>query len=99
MYLIVYHISDNNTRTKTADRLLEWGFERIQYSVFIGTENPAEIKELWDTLKHYLQTENNPEDKLFAIAIDKQHFKNMKIIGNNTLDMDYLMGETDTLII
>ena len=89
--MIVYDISEN--------KLIEWGFERIQYSVFVGENNPAEIKELWDSLKRLLTKEQGSDDKLFAIAIDKQHFLNMKILGTNNLDFDYLSGDLTTLII
>lgn len=99
MYLIVYDISENNVRTKIADKLIEWGFERIQYSVFVGEDNPAEIKELWESLKSLLTMEQASNDRLFAIAIDKQHFLNMKVLGTNDLDFDYLSGDLTTLIL
>jgi len=38
--LITYDIVEDKTRTKVADTLLNYGLQRMQYSVFLGRLKP-----------------------------------------------------------
>ncbi|MDZ7743481.1 MAG: CRISPR-associated endonuclease Cas2 [Bacteroidota bacterium] len=67
IYMIMYDISNDALRKKTADRLLAYGYERIQFSIFIGTQNPKQIKGMWRQLKDYAKV-NCPGDKMLIIG-------------------------------
>lgn len=48
MYLIV----SNSKRTRFANILVEFGYERMQKSVFVGIENPKKYESLQFQLKN-----------------------------------------------
>jgi len=75
--------------------LIAEGFERLQFSVYTGLEHPTQNKVLWATLIQHLAPE--PTAKLYVIAMTKNNFRNMKIIGNFDHDIDYLLGDKRSL--
>lgn len=99
IYLITYDITDNAKRTKAAKLLIKWGYERLQFSVFTGLQHPVDNNRLWQQLKKTIDTTKHPTDKIMVIPIQKQHFKNMKTLGEVTVDTLYLLGERHTLFI
>ena len=98
IFLVSYDISDNRKRNKIAKLLEQYGYERIQYSVFTGLLPVWKIKELWARLEIIAESYHNPENRIICFAISKNSLKNMKIIGNFTADMNYLTGEKHTEI-
>lgn len=96
MYLIIYDITENNIRNKISKLLIQEGYERIQFSVFVGFMNPYNNK-VWSKLKLFSNKQNN--DSILCLRIKKQHFLNTKIIGKFTKDLKYLTGDKSTLII
>lgn len=96
IYLLFYDITTDSIRTKTAKLLIAEGFERLQFSVYTSLENPTQNTKLWATLKKHLAPE--PTAKLYVIAITKNNFKNIKIIGNFDHDIEYLTGDKRSLI-
>ncbi|MFK7786621.1 MAG: CRISPR-associated endonuclease Cas2 [Crocinitomicaceae bacterium] len=96
MYLIIYDITETTIRTKVSKLLERAGFERIQLSVFIGHFNP-EHANVWSQLTQLLA--ETPKNKLFSLKITKENFYSMKIIGDSTIDYDYLTGTKRSLII
>lgn len=97
IYLVLYDISTDSIRTKVAKLLLVEGFERLQFSVFSGLENPYKNSVLWQKLKKIMQPD--PKAKLYVINLTKNNVKNMKIIGEFNLDLEYLIGEKRSLIL
>jgi len=97
MFLVFYDISSNPIRTKIAKRLVAEGYERIQLSVFTGLRNPKSDKALWKALNDTLEPE--PEAKFYVLRIPRENFRNLQIIGDNPLDIDYLLGEKYSLFI
>ncbi len=97
MYLVFYDISNNSIRKKVSDLLLKEGYERLQLSVFLSIENPANNKQLIASLTEITRLET--ETKLFMLPISKSNLKKMKIIGKNTLDIAYLTGEKKTFFL
>ena len=95
IYLLFYDISNNKIRTKIAKLLISEGFERIQFSVYTSLKNPEKNETLWTTLLNLTETENDA--KIYVIALTKNNFKNIKIIGNFDFDIDYLTGEKRSL--
>jgi len=99
LYLVFYDIKNDRIRTKTADALEQYGYERIQYSVFLGLENPRSLPALWNKLQTLIKIEEFPDDRVYVLRLRKSYFRNMKIIGKLAVDLDYLLGEQHTLVI
>lgn len=97
IYLLTYDISSNAKRTKIAKRIIAEGYERLQFSVFVGLENPEKNKSFWTDLNKYLETE--PTAKLYIIPLTKNNFRNIATIGKKALDIDYLLGNKNTMFI
>ena len=96
-FLVFYDISNNRIRTKVAKRLLAFGFERIQLSVFCGLYHPKSNKVLWKELETLLATEQTA--KFYVVKTSKKQFKNMDFLGSLDWDINYLLGCKNTLFI
>ena len=59
-YLVIYDITDDNLRALVAEKLKDYGLQRIQYSAFIGDLRRAELNSLLVDLKNLIKdlTEN-----------------------------------------
>jgi len=80
IWLIAYDISDNRARKKIADLLIQYGFERIQLSVFIGHILPYKKEELYGLL----QPKVNPlTDRIIMIRITENQINNCVSLGND----------------
>ena len=95
LYLIFYDITSNSIRNKVAKILIQEGYERLQLSVFLGLENIG--KQVSIQLEELLKAE--PEAKFYIVPLSKSSIKNLKSLGKINLDLDYLTGEKDSLII
>ena len=95
LYLIFYDITSNSIRNKVAKILIQEGYERLQLSVFLGLENISMT--VSNQLAEILKPE--PEAKFYIIPLPKSSIKNIKYIGKMSLDIDYLTGDKDSLII
>lgn len=56
--LVIYDIEDDRLRTKAADRCLDYGLVRIQYSAFWGPLDANRRQELYLKLKDLLDGEH-----------------------------------------
>ncbi|MCS7120439.1 MAG: CRISPR-associated endonuclease Cas2 [Candidatus Bathyarchaeota archaeon] len=54
-YLVIYDITDDNLRTLVAEILKDYGFQRIQYSAFIGDLRRHELNSLLTDLKNLIE--------------------------------------------
>lgn len=52
--LVIYDIPDDRIRGKVADRCLDYGLERIQYSAFLGNLSQTHRTELYRVLERTL---------------------------------------------
>jgi len=57
---VVYDISKDRTRTKIADRCLDFGLQRVQKSVFLGEIPPNRVEEIIQFSKELLNLETTP---------------------------------------
>lgn len=93
--LISYDIENNAMRTKLAEKLLAWGFYRLQYSVFAGSITAFQ----WDKCWHYIQELsigfNTETDKIMVINISKNEWKRMQKIGE-IKNNDEILNEKNT---
>jgi len=82
IYLVCYDIEKDYTRTKLADVLQRYGYERIQYSIFVGIENPRSLPALWNRIQVLIPLDKVGKDRIFVIRMRKQYLKKMLVIGN-----------------
>lgn len=54
MVMVVYDIPNDSTRLRVADACLDFGLDRIQFSVFTGNLTAAHRKDLYLKLKNIL---------------------------------------------
>ena len=97
IYTLLYDISDDKTRTKVSKILIAEGYERIQFSVYIGNRNPKSVAGLWERVKSLVA--NEKEAKFYVFKISESNFRNMDILGNFEYDLDYVLGEQKSLLI
>ncbi len=98
-YLIAYDITDDKLRAKTANKLIYYGLERVQFSVFIGTirvKNLLAFK-LW--YQKTILTLASPNDSLMILPLSIGQVRSIEVIGHNALDLDYLTDQKHTLIL
>lgn len=96
MYLIFYDIEENRLRKKVADKLLYYGYTRMQYSVFGGVMNP-ELFGFWQQLRNLVY--DNAQNKIYCLKISTESFENMKTIGIFECDKSYMTGKKKTWVI
>jgi CRISPR-associated protein Cas2 len=99
IYVILYDITHDKTRTRVSRILEQHGYERIQFSTFVGNQPPQNIKGLWKTLNKLLSSVDCESDKILVIRLPAENFKKMMIIGKFTADMEYLLGRKTTMLV
>lgn len=99
MYLISYDIENDRRRKKVADKLLAFGLERIQYSVFAGPLKPVFKQSLEKWLTTFWEPAKWPADQLFILPVQRQQFIEMTILGAEKFDPEYVAGSINTLIL
>ena len=99
IYLVSYDITNNRLRKKIADKLLEYGLSRLQYSVFAGPLTTSLLAKLQLFLKQRLVDSGTPTDKILIIPITQQNLQTMIQLGESKLDLLYLSGLQNTLYI
>jgi CRISPR-associated protein Cas2 len=77
LYLVLYDISANKTRKKIADRLLDSGLTRAQFSVFIGTLAKNRVDEIILFAESLLAE----TDRLYIIPVERDGLSNARMIG------------------
>ena len=95
MYLTFYDIEENRIRKKVADKLLYFGYVRLQYSVFAGKTNPNRFG-CWNILQDIVGERS--QNKIYCLKISEESFENMKIIGVFEHDFEYLCGKKNTWV-
>jgi CRISPR-associated protein Cas2 len=98
-FLICYDIEKNRQRTKVSNKLIEFGFYRLQYSVFMGAISRTLMKKLQGWLKKESDKFIKPEDSILILRLDGQDLKKMIIFDNERVDRQELLGEKSTLFI
>jgi|JI6StandDraft_1071083.scaffolds.fasta_scaffold159058_1 CRISPR-associated endonuclease Cas2 len=99
LHLACYDIEKDRLRTKLADKLLEYGFERIQFSVFLGTLRENRKEELLEWVEKLLESTPPAERKFLLMPLAEAHALKSVWIAETDLDWDWLTGKQHTLII
>ena len=92
-YLLSYDISNDKSRKRVSDYLLEKGFLRVQNSDFLGE---IHITKIDDILENICLLVDKKEDSIFCIPINKEDYKNIFNFGKNE---DYNLYKDEVLYI
>lgn len=98
-HLICYDITSDSLRTKMGRKILEFGLDRINKSVYLGSISESSLTQLEALLSGLLQQKGEPHDSLIIIPATAQQVQDMKVYGENGLDKDELTGDKSTLIV
>ena len=97
IHLVFYDITSDKIRTRIAKRLIAEGYERIQYSVFAAVIDPRYNAPHLEDLKTWISVEKSA--KLFLLKLSEDQFKNMILLGNKDLDIDFIIGIKNSIFI
>lgn len=92
-HLICYDITRNSLRQKISNKLIEYGLDRINLSVFLGTISKSSLKSLETWLINKMAENASPDDSLIIISVAAHQVNAMKVLGKNDLDKEELNGE------
>ena len=98
-YLICYDIKDNKWRKKVSDKLIAYGLERVQYSVFIGPVDKTFFASLDSWLNQTIPLLTGPNDSVLILKLETPQIKKMRILGKSLLDVEMLAGTKNTLFL
>jgi CRISPR-associated protein Cas2 len=92
---VVYDISKDRTRTKIADRCLDFGLQRVQKSVYLGDIPPNRVEEILQFSRELLNLET---DAVYVFPMCKDDFQKVRIVGQG-FDKQDVAGEVLTKVI
>lgn len=93
--LLMYDITHDATLQRVARQLQKHGYERINYSVWLGWKSPKENTELKKKLQELLKNPKAEGSKLYYMPIKSHTLKEMKSIsGHKPKDLEYWLGES-----
>ncbi len=75
---VVYDISKDRTRSKIADRCLDFGLQRVQKSVFLGEIPPNRVEEILQFSRDLLNLET---DAVYVFPMCRPDFEKVRIVG------------------
>ncbi len=76
--LVIYDISSDSTRLKLANRLFDYGLQRIQYSAFKGELNAHDREVLVKELRNYIEGER---DSIYVIPLCERCARLCRIVS------------------
>jgi CRISPR-associated protein Cas2 len=92
---VVYDISKDRTRTKIADRCLDFGLQRVQKSVYLGDIPPNRVEEILQFSRELLNLET---DAVYVFPMCRDDFQKVRIVGQG-FDKDLVSGDVLTQVI
>lgn len=97
-YLIMYDITHDRTLQKVAKKLQQNGFERLNYSVWLGWMNPLESSPLKKDLQSLLKTEAAKGSRMYILPLKPSTIGKIKsITGHKPSELEYWMGRKQNL--
>lgn len=97
MLLICYDIASDSLRSRVAQKLLEYGLERINRSVFLGAPDERETLELQTLLQGWMTRAGKPDDSLILLPVTARQVQRMLVLGDNQFDVPALTGDLQTV--
>lgn len=99
-YLLMYDITHDRTLQKIARKLQKYGFERVNYSVWLGWTNPLESGVLKKELQTLMRAEQAKGSRMYIMPVKPSALAKMRsITGHKPPQLDYWAGKTETLFI
>lgn len=98
-YLLCYDIENDNKRLKTAAKLIELGFQRIQKSVFAGDPGEPALRDLKTWLKKQFQSGAVNQDTALLLPCTQKQLEDARVFGCDPPDWHLLTDPPNTLII
>lgn len=93
--LITYDIVEDKTRKKVADTLLNYGMQRLQYSVFLGRLKPYLYKPIKKNITSLIDAK---QDKVYIFTLPKYAVQNCAMWGVK-FDIQNIIEPPLTLIV
>ena len=69
--LICYDITEDKSRNRLSALLEEQGFERIQYSIFVGQISAARWDAFWSRLERFFKERCSEKDRIYSHMIEQ----------------------------
>ena len=92
---VVYDISDDRTRSRVADRCLDFGLQRVQKSVFLGNLDSNRVDEVILFSQELLNVET---DSVYVFPMCRDDFEKVRIVGQG-FDQDLVADKILTTVI
>ena len=92
---VIYDISKDRTRSKIADRCLDFGLQRVQKSVYLGDLEPNRVDEVIEFSRELLDLET---DSVYVFPMCREDFDKVRIVGQS-FDRELVADEVVTKII
>lgn len=88
--LITYDIVSTKIRNRLIDKLFDFGFQRIQNSIFIGDISSEKIEKF---IKNIEETIDLGKDSVYLFLICEEDFKNGIFLGKFIENKKYIDSE------
>ena len=98
-HLICYDISGNSLRARIGKKIITFGLDRINKSVYLGTISKSSLTQLEQWIAQQMTAKGDPEDSCIVISVNAEQVHSMRIFGKNELDKEELSGQKSTLIL
>lgn len=98
--LICYDITSNALRVKIAKKILEFGLERVNRSVFLGSPEDKVLRKLEVQLQEMMRDRRSTQnDSLIVLPVHTHQVYEMRVYGRQDWEPEELAGDTHTLIL
>ncbi|MFH1118191.1 MAG: CRISPR-associated endonuclease Cas2 [Bacteroidota bacterium] len=94
IYMLMYDITHERTLQRAAKLIQKNGYERINFSVWLGWQGPKENPELFKILREMLNKPEASGSRLFFMPLGINSLKKIRSIsGHKPSELDYWTGE------
>ena len=99
VFLICYDIENDKWRKKLSDRLIQFGLERIQYSVFVGPLTESLLERLSRWIKEHEKFLLSDNNSILILGLLPSQLEKMTIFGVVDFDLKMITGKQNTLFL
>ena len=97
-FIVMYDITDGRTLQKVAREMEKHGYERINYSVWIGMKDPAKEPVFKEKICGLLKKPEAEGSKVFVLPVTYASLAAMRTIqGKKPENLDYWLMERKTM--
>ena len=89
-FLITYDIINTRIRNRLIDKLFDFGFQRIQNSIFLGDISSKKIDKFIKNIEEIIELE---KDSVYLFSICEEDFKNGIFLGKFIENKKYIDSE------